>query len=281
MHPDLISLGPFHLRSYGLMLALGFLSGIMLAAWRAKKAGENPDHIYNIAVWVVISSLVGARLSYVITHYSEFRAPEVTSGIARIFAELRTMFWPVGPDGQVGISGLILYGGLILATAATVVYIRRNHLNLPRYLDILAPSIPLGEAFTRIGCFLNGCCFGRPTDSVFGVVFPDSCAAGSFFEGQPIHPAQLYNSFAALVIMGLILWLERYKRFDGFCAMLFFMLYPAARFITDFYRFYETGMKMDGLSLNQILSVPVFIAVSSVFIFFMRKTGADRPRRRL
>ena len=278
MHPDIVSLGPFHIRSYGLMLALGFFSGIILAARRAKKTGESPDHIYNIAVWGVIFSLIGARLSYVITHYSEFRAPEETSGIMRMLVEMRNMFWPVGSDGQVGISGLIYYGGLILATAAAVVYIRSHRLNLPKYLDILAPSIPLGEAFTRIGCFLNGCCFGGPTDSVFGVVFPDSCAAGSIFEGQTIHPTQLYNSFAALLIMGLILWLERYKRFDGYSATLFFMLYPVARFFTDFFRYYETEMKIDGLSLNQILSVMVFIAASSVFIYLVRTSGADRSR---
>jgi phosphatidylglycerol:prolipoprotein diacylglycerol transferase len=258
------------------MLALGFLFSILLAVRRAKKAGENPDHIYNISVWIVISSLIGARLYYVITHYAEFRAPEGTGLIARVFIELRNMFWPIGSDGQVGISGLIYYGGLILAVVATVVYIRRHRLNLPRYLDILAPSIPLGEAFTRIGCFLNGCCFGRPTDSVFGVVFPDSCAAGTIFEGQPIHPAQLYNSFAALLIMGLILWLERYKRFDGYSAALFFMLYPAARFVTDFLRYYEEGMKTFGLSQNQIVSVMVFVAASSVFIYLLRKHGTDR-----
>lgn len=278
MHPDIVSFGPFHIRSYGLMLALGFLLGIILAARRAKKAGENTDHIYNIAVLGVISSLIGARLSYVITHYAEFRAPEGTSGIMRILVELWNMFWPVGSDGQVGISGLVYYGGLILGTAATVVYISRRRLNILKYLDIIAPSIPLGEAFTRIGCFLNGCCFGSPTDSVFGVVFPDSCAAGTVFEGQPIHPAQLYNSFAALVIMGLILWLERYKRFDGYSAALFFMLYPAARFVTDFFRYYETGMKIGGFSLNQILSMIVFVAISSIFLYLISKSGADRFR---
>ena len=126
MYPELFSFGPFTLRSYGLMLAIGFLSGIMLAARRAKKAGENPEYIYNLSVWTVISSLVGARLYYVFTHYLEFRADKELSIIKRFATEFKNIFWPVGADGRVGISGLILYGGLILATLVTILYLKKH-----------------------------------------------------------------------------------------------------------------------------------------------------------
>ena len=96
MHSTIISIGPFAIRSYGFMLAIGFLTGIMIAAKRAQKAGENPEHIYNLSVWVVISSLLGARLYYVVTHYHEFRADHARSFVLRIFIELKNIFWPVG-----------------------------------------------------------------------------------------------------------------------------------------------------------------------------------------
>lgn len=273
MHPEIFSLGPLHIRSYGLMLALGFLGGILLAAYRARKAGEDPEHVYNMAVWLVLSSLFGSRLYYIITHYSEFRAGEGYSFFERILVEMRNMFWPVGADGQVGLSGLIYYGGLIAATIAAVIYLKYHRLNMVKFLDAMAPGIALGEASTRIGCFLNGCCFGHPTNCALGVVFPPDSVAGSYNPGLPIHPTQLYSSFGALMIVGLILWLERYKRFNGFSALLFFMLYPIARFIEDFFRFYEDGMQSHGLSQNQIISLITFAVAAVLMGYFSRKAS--------
>jgi phosphatidylglycerol:prolipoprotein diacylglycerol transferase len=258
------------------MLAVGFLAGILLAARRAKRWGENPDYVYNLSVWMVLSSLIGSRIYYVITHYDEFRAGETFSLFGRILVELKNMFWPIGSDGQVGISGLIYYGGLITATAVAILYLRANRLNLPKYLDILAPGIPLGEFFTRIGCFLNGCCFGHPTHSHFGIVFPEFSAAGSYYPETPIHPTQLYSAFAALAVMGLILWFERYRKFNGFSALLFFMLYGIDRVIVDFFRYYEPGMQSNGLSQNQIISL-VIVGVSAVMmIVLQRRAGGKR-----
>jgi phosphatidylglycerol:prolipoprotein diacylglycerol transferase len=277
MHPVIISLGPLVIRSYGLFLALGFLCGTFLAVWRAKKAGDNPETIYNLSVLVVISALIGARLYYVVTHYSEFRAEENLPWLNRFFVEFKNMFWPIGSDGQIGISGLVLYGGLICATVATVFYLRIHKLSIPRYMDYLAPSIGLGEFFTRIGCFMNGCCFGKPTDSVFGVVFPSDSAAGMFFPGIQIHPSQLYNSFTGLVICIALLILERYKRFDGFTALLFFILYSIGRFFTDYTRIYENQLIFFGLSHNQLVSLAVFIIATSLMVYYLvarsSKTG--------
>ena len=187
------------------------------------------------------------------------------------------MFWPVSADGQVGLSGLIYYGGLICATIAAVIYLRHYRLNLLKFLDIMAPSIAIGEAFTRIGCFLNGCCFGHPTNCALGVVFPPDSVAGSFNPGLPIHPTQLYSSFGALVIVGLILGLERFKRFNGFSAILFFMLYSVARFIEDFFRFYEDGMQTSGLSQNQIISLFIFAAAAVLMVYYSRKASRAIP----
>ncbi len=271
MHPEIISLGPVTIRSYGLMLAIGFMAGILVAARRARKMGEDPDHVYNLSIWIVISSLLGARIYYVMTHYAEFRAVEDVSLPARIFIEFRNMFWPVGANGQIGISGLILYGGLIAATAVSIIYLKAHHLKVSRFTDILAPSLGLGEFFTRIGCFLNGCCYGVPTDSCVGVVFPHESAAGFYFPETHLHPAQLYNSFAGLAIFLLLLYLERYKHFDGFTSLLYFMLYSAGRFSIDFFRYYEREMVAFGLSQNQIISIVVFLVSFGLFLYMNRK----------
>jgi phosphatidylglycerol:prolipoprotein diacylglycerol transferase len=273
MHPDIISIGPFTIRSYGLMLATGFLTGILLAVRRARKAGENPEHIYNLAVWIVISSLFGARVYYIVTHYDEFRADRNLSALVRLFTELKNMFWPVGGDGQVGISGLILYGGLICATLATAIYLKKHNLNILKYMDIIGPSLGLGEFFTRLGCFLNGCCFGKPTESWCGVVFPESSAAGYYYPGLPLHPVQLYNALGGLAICFLLIFMERYKRFDGFTALLYFILYAIVRFTTDFFRHYETQMKLWGVSQNQVISMGVFCAAVSILVYLSRKTS--------
>jgi len=279
MHPSIITIGSFTIRSYGLMLAIGFLSGITFAAWRAKKAGENPDHIYNLSVWIVISSLLGARLYYVITHYYEFRAEESLPFLNRFFIEIKNMFWPVSSSGQIGISGLVLYGGLIAGTLAAAIYLYAHKLNVYRYLDLIAPSLGLGEFFTRIGCFLNGCCFGKPTECALGMIFPENSAAGMYFPGIPIHPSQLYNSLAGLIIFVALILLERYKRFDGFTALLYFILYATGRFIIDFTRYYESDLIFLGLSHNQIVSVVVFIIAAFFLVYYMTKVPSRKETR--
>ena len=271
MHPSIFSLGPIAIKSYGLMLAVAFMAGIILAARRASKAGENPDHIYNMSVWLVLSALFGARLYYVVTHYSEFRArPEIT-GLTKVLMELRNMFWPVGVDGVVGINGLVLYGGFIGATLTAALYMYKYRLSIPIYMDLMAPSLGLGIFFTRIGCFLNGCCFGKPTKSVFGLIFPFDSAAGYHYHNIHIHPSQLYQSLMGLVIFGTLLYLERHKKFDGFLALLFFMFYAVARFIADFFRYYESHLTLSGLSHNQLLSIVIFIIAGGLLIFFSQR----------
>ncbi|MFC1490422.1 prolipoprotein diacylglyceryl transferase [Candidatus Latescibacterota bacterium] len=276
MHPTIISIGPFAIRSYGLMLATGFLCGIMLAAWRAKKAGENVDHIYNISVWIVFASLIGARSYYILTNYSEFRVRGEMFFLKRFFLEFKNMFWPVQANGQIGISGLILYGGLIAATFVAIIYLRHYKLSVAKYLDILAPSFGIGEFFTRIGCFFNGCCFGKPTESSLGVVFPDNSVAGMYYPDIHIHPSQLYNSFAGLGIFLFLLYVERYKRFDGFLALVFFMMYGVIRFSTDFTRHYDSNLRFHSFTHNQVLGIIVFTIAASVMAYRLIKLPSDR-----
>jgi len=253
------------------MLAIGFLTGIMLAAKRAQRAGENPEHIYNLSIWIMISSLLGARIYYVVTHFSEFSAGPGLPLISSIFVVMKNMFWPVGNNGQIGINGLVLLGGLITATFAAAYYLHIHKLNVLKYMDLMGPSLGLGEFFTRIGCFLNGCCFGSPTSCAFGIHFPPDSPADYYYPGLAIHPTQLYQSFAGLLICVILIYMERYKKFDGFTAFSYFILYSIARFVTDFFRYYEPNLKFMGLSHNQWLSIAIFAVAFTAFIMFWIK----------
>ena len=160
-------------------------------------------------------------------------------------------------------------------------FCRRTAIPTLRMFDIYAPTLALGIFLSRIGCFLNGCCYGEPTTLPWGVVFPSGCPAGGFqrLDGgppEPLHPTQLYSSAYGLVIFATLLVVEKVAdrkgwRFDGFTTLLLFMLYPAARFSVEFWRhFYdETGVYF-GLSHNQYLSIVLF-AVSVVGMVFLAR----------
>jgi len=138
---------PIH--SYGLMLAVSFLAGIWLASVRAKNAGLKPEIIADVAFWVIVSAIVGARLYYVLLKPAEFSGRLLN--IANPFQ-----------DGGVGIGGLVMYGGFIGAVVAAFIFFRLKRLPFLPYADAMAPSLGIGIFFTRIGCFLNGCCYGAP-----------------------------------------------------------------------------------------------------------------------
>lgn len=252
MYPTLLKVGPLLVRSYGLMLALSFLLGIYLAMGRAKRAGVEPKKVTDLSILVIIASIVGARLFYVLFHLPQFADHPLD------------IVNPFQSSGAIGIYGLTMYGGFILAIVVGTWYMKKSGLPLLKMMDIFAPSIALGIFITRIGCFLNGCCFGKPSDLPWAVAFPLESPAGLTFPSIRIHPTQLYSSLYGLGIFGLLLFLERAKRFDGFGFWAFITLYSAARFGVDFLRYYEDSMTLfefgsGSLSVNQGISLPLFI----------------------
>lgn len=250
MHPVIFKVGSFELRSYGLLLALSFLIGIFLAVRRAKKKGIDPNHIMDLSVILIVSAIVGSRLLYVLFHLDEFRGHWTDT------------FNPFQSSGQIGLAGLTLLGGVILCFISAFVYLRLKKLPFLKFADTIIPSVAFGEFLTRIGCYLNGCCFGISCEghSHFCVTFPPESAAGNMFQGVPLIPTQLYSSAYGLIIFGLLLLLERYQKRDGFVLYLFLIFYGLARFVIDFYRFYESSMVafhigQTGISVNQFISL--------------------------
>jgi phosphatidylglycerol:prolipoprotein diacylglycerol transferase len=251
MFPIILKLGSLNIYSYGVMLFISFVVGIKIVEHRAKKFGVGPNKIIDLALFVLIAVVLGSRLLYVIFHRSEFQ-----KDLIGIIA-----FW------RGGLAGLMFYGGLIAAILVGIIYIRSQKLPLLKMFDAIAPAIVLGEFFTRIGCFLNGCCFGEPTNLPCGVIFPSDSPAGYTFHNTAIHPTQLYSSLAGLLLFFIALWLEKRKLRDGVLFFIITALYSFYRFVIDFVRYYED---QGNFLINQIISV-VLIAASVIMIIYLSK----------
>jgi len=256
VHSKLFQIGPLEIHAYGLMLALSFLLGIYFAMFRAKKQGIDQNKIVDLSVIIVISAILGSRFLYVIFHLDEFRGRWLDT------------INPFQSSGQIGIAGLTMLGGFVAAVVFSILFMKLKKMPLLKISDIMIPSVALGIFVTRIGCFFNGCCYGLPTDLSWGMVFPQESPAGFCFPNQAIHPTQLYSSLYGLIIFGLLLFFERYKKFDGFLLYLFFIFYGISRFIVDFFRYYENSMVIGrmSISVNQAISITMIVLGGALLV---------------
>jgi phosphatidylglycerol:prolipoprotein diacylglycerol transferase len=263
MHPILVDLGRLQIRSYGFMLAVSFLIGIWLAGRRAKKAGVDPQKILDLSVIIILAAVVGSRLLYVLFHLEQYSNP------LRMFA-----LWE---------GGATFYGGFILAVAASYFWVQKNGIPFLKVADIVAPSIALGLVFTRVGCFLSGCCFGHPTDAAWGMVFPPDSPAGTAamtiaaergVEHVALHPTQVYSSLKGLTIFIALMAFQPRLRKPGATFGLLLVLYGIGRFVIDLFRYYETNARVLGsLSFNQVIS----IALIGLGLFLLLRKEKGSP----
>ncbi len=257
MYPELFRIGPLTINSYGIMLALAFIIGIFVAIKKAEKRGIHRDMIVNLAFIVMISAIVGSRLFYVLFHLDEFKGQWIYT------------FLPVQADGSIGLGGLIFLGGFLGALLSGSIYVYVKKVSFWKIVDSVAPSLALGLFLGRIGCFLNGCCFGKECDLPWGATFPANSPAGYQMGQVEIHPTQLYASAYGLLIFIILMMLDRKEWFQGFLFGTFLILYGISRFIVDFFRFYETEMFLiDGIGFNQIVSLLLIIA--GVLLLFLK-----------
>jgi phosphatidylglycerol---prolipoprotein diacylglyceryl transferase len=270
MHPALFKIGSFPIPSYGVMLALSFLLGIWIATKRAKRMGLDPNVIVDVGFWIILSAIVGARAYYVILHFEEFRG---------------NLWAIVNPyhAGIFGIGGLVMYGGFIGAILASVIFFKIKKKPILSYGDAVAPTVGFGIMFTRIGCFLNGCCFGAAAKHG-GVCFPPDSAAGVHqlkIHAQALIPSQLYESAGGLAIALIILFVGSRKNVaTGIQFYLVGLLYAILRFFIDFTRFYDTNERLAGLSHNQIVCIVIFIIFGALIVktaYFKKAPPAQQP----
>lgn len=271
MQPILFELGPLTIYSYGVLLAAAYLAGLWLATVRAKAAGLDSTKVLDLGIWVIIAALVGAKALLFFLDFGHF-----TSSWQEFTTLLR--------------SGGVFYGGLIAAIVVCIYLLRKHRLPLWLSADLFAPGIALGYMIGRLGCLMAGCCFGRPTDVAWAITFTDPAAnlnVGTPL-GVPLHPTQVYESVAGLVILLALLAFERKGRpFAGRTFWMFVMLYAVSRFAIEFFRGDDRGM-IGMLSTSQFISVILFPLSLFMLWYLSRperpaetspvKTQARRPR---
>jgi phosphatidylglycerol:prolipoprotein diacylglycerol transferase len=243
---------------YGFMLLLGFCVGGWLGVRRAERAGFKGELVWDVAMWIFFGGILGARLFYLL-QYSD-RVFGGKQGVDLLKAAVNL------PDG-----GLVFYGGLILATIAYLVFCKTWKLNPLQFADVLVPSVFIGLAFGRIGCLLNGCCYGDRCDLPWAITFPDKSVPFNALVSRGylardaiatfgMHPSQIYSSINALVLVVLTSAYYRYRHHDGSVLALGWFIYPISRFTIEFLRGDELGQLNTSLTISQWVSIGMLVA---------------------
>jgi phosphatidylglycerol---prolipoprotein diacylglyceryl transferase len=254
MHPVLFDFHGLTIYSYGVLLAASYLLGLQFALVRARRRGLDGQRVMDLGIWIIVSALVGAKLLLFIVDFKQFTSnPRDLLGLAR--------------------SGGVFYGGLIAAVTVALIYLRRHRLPLWTTTDVFAPGIALGHVVGRMGCLLAGCCFGKPTSVPWAITFTDPAAAANVGTplGVPLHPTQLYEAGAELLILVfLLVWERRGHGFPGRTFWSYMLLYGVSRFVIEFYRGDSRGMVFDALSTSQFVSV-ILVPLAIVMLFLLSR----------
>lgn len=258
MYPILVRFGELTLHTYGVLLAGGFLLAVFLASREAHRTGIDPNLILDLSFYLLLAALLGSRLFYVLGNWPEFAANPIDV----------IKFWR---------GGLVFYGGLIFAFFIGVWYVRKHQLNFPKMADLLAPSIAIGQALGRLGCFSAGCCYGKPATGFCAVTFRDANSLAPL--GIPLHPTQLYESAATFGIFLALIFMRRAKRFQGQLFWYYLLFYSMVRFIIEFYRGDPRGWAIPNvLSTAQAIGIPV--ALLALFMILRKKSPLNLAKKR-
>jgi phosphatidylglycerol:prolipoprotein diacylglycerol transferase len=241
---------------YGAMLVCGAIACGWVASKRAPLAGADPNFARDMAIWIVLSGVIGARLF----HLVQFRED--------VYRDCNSLMDSVKASVMLPDGGLVLYGGIILAATTYFVMCRMNNVNPLKFGDAVVPAVFVGIAFGRLGCFLNGCCYGNACKLPWAVQFPQESAAWAALvkngflmpdtlQTMPLHPTQLYSSINGIVLTVIMIAYFRYRKGDGSVMALALMLYPISRIGLEILRNDELGQLGTGLTISQLVSLGV------------------------
>jgi len=259
MYPRLFELGPISIFTYGVLLAAAYLVGLQFAVVRARTKGLDSNRVMDLGIVIILSALIGAKLLLVVVDFENF----LKSPISLIRA------------------GGVFYGGLILSAVTAMWFIRRYKLPLWVTCDAFAPGIVLGQAIGRIGCLMAGCCYGKAAELPWSITFTSPLAAANVGTplGISLHPTQLYESAASLLILLVLLLVERrHASFPGRTFWTYLLLYPFARFFIEFYRGDPRGTVFDMLSTSQFVSL-LLIPISVVMLIVLHRSWSKNKTR--
>ena len=257
MYPELFQLSFLH--TYGVLVAVAFLTALWLAGRLAKRAGLSADAVTNLGAYCGLSAIAGAKVMMFLVDI-----PYYAQHPGEIFS-LGTLQ-----------AGGVFYGGLIAALGVSVWYIRQTKLPAWKTADVFAPAIALGHGIGRLGCFSAGCCWGVECDRPWAVTFTSPVAHELVGVPLhiPLHPTQLYEAFAEFAIFGLLLRQIRAPHRDGAIIASYLMMYSTLRFVVEFYRVHEQGNLFGGpLDTSQWISAGLFLLGAASLA--MRRGGAQ------
>jgi phosphatidylglycerol:prolipoprotein diacylglycerol transferase len=255
MHPVLIEIGSFTIRWYGVMIATACIVGIWVAGKEAERKGLDKKIIQDFSLYAIMGAIIGAHFYYVV--FGDW--PRFLENPLTFFA-----IWQ---------GGLAIHGGILGGLLVGVFYARKHHISFLKLADTFAPSLILGQAIGRIGCFLNGDAHGYPTSMPWGMVYPPESPAGQMFPGQAIHPTQLYEMILNLIIFG-ILWKVRKKmKTNGHLFLLYVMLYSIIRIFVEHFRA-DKLTYLSQISAAQSMGIlGVILSISFMLYFKSKKTS--------
>lgn len=256
------------LHTYGLLIAAGFLVGIWLAQREAKRRGQDPERVADLAFWILVAALVGSRVYFIFVNWGDYFGP------GRFFEQ--TSFGRIPRVLAVWEGGLVFYGGFIGAVLTAWFYMRKHRMPFLAYADSLIPSVAIGHFFGRLGCYAAGCCWGDVTHAhlPWAARFPPESLAYQTFAGRPnpgeflapdrlatlpLHPTQLYESFGELgLFLLLVLVVRPRKRFHGQVLATWLLCYAVLRTVVETFRGdVERGVWL-GLGAGQWTSILIF-----------------------
>ena len=244
MYPKLVQWGDFFIPTYGVLLAIAFLTALWLAGKLGSRVGLHADRIVDIGLIAALSGIAGAKLGMFLFDWDYF-----SQHPAQIFS-LSTLQ-----------AAGVFQTGLLLSIAVSIWYMRRKQMPVLRTMDVFAPGIAIGHAIGRLGCFVAGCCWGTPTHLPWAVTFTSQDSHERFGTpiNIPLHPSQLYESGAELIILGVLLAMFRRPHRDGYIVAWYLVLYSLVRFLIEFVRNHEQSLVW-GLSLTQWISLATLLA---------------------
>lgn len=249
---DLFKIGPFTVHGYGLMIGLGFVLAVLIGGYRTKKLGLSEEDFTNIAICLLIFGWTGGKILFILVNIKQFL---------------------VSPLSLLGSEGFVVYGGIITGILSIYIYCRTKKLSFLSYMDMMAPAVAINQGLGRVGCFMAGCCYGKPTDSRFGVVFPDGCLAPA---GIRLIPTQLISAAFDIAMAVFLILITRKVKYRGMISGIYLMLYGVGRFIIEMFRDdIDRGM-IGFLTTSQFISVfMVIFATGYLYFIYKNKPATD------
>jgi phosphatidylglycerol:prolipoprotein diacylglycerol transferase len=258
--PRLLHIGSFSLPTYGVVVATAYLVAIALLYRKAEAEGLPKEKILDLSLWILTAAIVGAKLLLVVVEWK------------RYWENPKELIEVVQSAG-------VFYGGFLTASVVGIWYLRKHRLPAWKVADMGAPSIALGEAIGRWGCFAAGCCYGKETSGPFHVTFTNPLAHDNVGTplNVPLHPTQIYLSLNAFLIFLVLQWVYKRRTFDGEVFWLYVLLYSITRGILEIFRgdLVRGFVPYTGLSTSQFIGVLTALASIGMLFYLSRRSQAE------